>query len=910
MDFPHAAWIVLLVMTAASALAQAPTGEIRLQVTDPSHAGVQVTGRLENLASGTKSSFRTDERGAYVLKALPFGRYRLALSSPGFADQNLVLDIHSSVPISQNVTMKLGMAVTHDDVVATTPLAGVGLSVSEIPAPVQSANASDIAATGASNLSEFINRRLDSVYVNEIQGNPFQPDVNYRGYTASPLLGTPQGISVFMDGVRLNQPFGDVVSWDLIPKVAISELAVIPGSNPLFGLNTLGGALSIETKDGVRNGGTALQLSGGSFGRKEAEFEHGGSNTKGLSWYLASNLFFEDGWRAASPSNVRQFFGKLGWQRGLTSLGLTLSYANNALTGNGLQEQRLLAGNYSSVYTIPDETNNRAPLLSINGRHSFGSSFSIAGNAYYRYIRTATLNGDLNENSFDQSVYQPSAADIRALTAAGYTGFPTSGANASNTPFPKWRCIAQALQRDEPAEKCDALLNRTRSEQQNFGISGQLTWFKSQGAWRNQFTVGAAYDGNIVNFAQSSQLGYLNPDLSVTGVGAFGDGVTGGTVDGEPFDTRVDLHGLVNSGSVYATDTLTSGKWNLTLSGRYNHTAIDNHDRVKPVAGSGSLTATTGFGRFNPAVGATYNAAKWLNVYFGYSEGSRAPTSIELGCADPEQPCKLPNALAGDPPLKQVVTRTVEAGVRGGAESSLNWKVGWFWSENHDDILFVASTQTGFGYFKNFGQTRRQGVEVNLKGRIKRLTLGGGYTYLEATYRSAEIVDGSSNGTNDNAQSGTPGFDGTIAIQPGDRIPLIPHHTLKAFADFEVSRNFSMDLDFVAVSTSYARGNDNNLSRADGIYYLGPGTSPGYGVLDLGGHYQIHPKVQLFAQVNNLLNHRYYSGAQLGPTGFSEQHTFLARPLPSINGEFPLVHATFYAPGAPIGAWGGIRLRF
>ena len=215
------------------------------------------------------------------------------------------------------------------------------------------------------------------------------------------------------------------------------------------------------------------------------------------------------------------------------------------------------------------------------------------------------------------------------------------------------------------------------------------------------------------------------------------DGVTGGNVDGEPLDTRVDLHGQVNTGSVYATDTISGRNWNLTASGRYNHTTLDNHDRIQPVSGSGSLTATNSFGRFNPAVGLTFNPASGLNAYFGYSEGSRAPTSIELGCADPAQPCKLPNALAGDPPLKQVVTRTVEAGIRGEHENFVNWRLGWFWSENHNDILFVSSTQTGFGYFKNFGQTRRQGVEANVKGRISRLSLGGGYTFLHATYQSA-----------------------------------------------------------------------------------------------------------------------------------------------------------------------------
>ena len=108
------------------------------------------------------------------------------------------------------------------EVIAATPLPGVELTLDQIPAPVQTAADTDIVESGALDIADFLNRRVNGVYVNEIQGNPFQPDVNYRGYTASPLLGTPQGLSVYMDGVRLNQPFGDVVSWDLIPRVAIA----------------------------------------------------------------------------------------------------------------------------------------------------------------------------------------------------------------------------------------------------------------------------------------------------------------------------------------------------------------------------------------------------------------------------------------------------------------------------------------------------------------------------------------------------------------------------------------------------------------------------------------------------------------------------------------------------------------
>jgi outer membrane receptor protein involved in Fe transport len=205
----------------------------------------------------------------------------------------------------------------------------------------------------------------------------------------------------------------------------------------------------------------------------------------------------------------------------------------------------------------------------------------------------------------------------------------------------------------------------------------------------------------------------------------------------------------------------------------------------------------------------------------------------------------------------------------------------------------------------------RQGLEVHLGGRIQRLSLSGNYTFLRATYESSETLDGSSNSTNDSAQAGSPGMDGVIQIQAGNRIPLIPEHMLKAYADMQFTRKLSADLDFIAVSSSFARGNENNLSQVDGVYYLGPGTLPGYGVVNLGGRYQIQKHLQAFAQINNVFDHHYYTAAQLGPTGFTNQGTFIARPFPAdANGNFPLVHATFYAPGAPIGAWGGLKFSF
>ncbi len=797
-------------------------------------------------------------------------------------------------------------------VIGTTPLPGVDLPAGQVPSPVQTATDRDIDNSGALDVSDFLNRRMNGVHVNEAQNNPFQPDVNYRGYTASPLLGTPQGLSVYLDGVRLNQPFGDVVSWDLIPRIAIGSTTLMPGSNPMFGLNTLGGALALQTKDGRMHPGTALQATYGSDVRRALEFEHGGQTaSKGFHWYLAGNVFAEDGWRDDSPSDVRQIFGKVGWQRDRGDVVVSVGHANNSLTGNGLQDFRLLDRDYSSIYTKPDTTDNRSTLFNVSARRQLNTRLSLLTNAYYRDIRTNAVNGDINEGSLDQSVYQPGAAEQAALAAAGYTGFPTSGANASNTPFPSWRCIGNALLNDEPAEKCNGLINQTHTSQHNGGASGQLTHRGAMGARENVFTVGAGFDRSTVGFTQSTELGYLNPDRSVTGVGAFGDGgVTGGDVDGQPYDTRVDLDGDVTTWSVYLTDTLPVGsRTHVTLAGRYNRTSLQNRDRIEPGGGPGSLDGDHVFERFNPAAGVTIDVSPTVNVYASYGEGSRAATSIELGCANPEEPCKLPNAMAGDPPLNQVVTRTVEGGVRG-TYARLAWNAGAFRAENRDDILFVTSEQSGFGYFKNFGKTRRQGLELGARSQMGRVTIGAGYTFLRATFESEETVNGESNSTNDSAGAGQRGLEGVIEIEPGNRLPFIPQHLLKIFGDIQVTSRLAIDVDLVASGGSYARGNENNRHDPDGTYYLGEGAVDRYAIVNLGARYALTKKLQLIAQANNLFDRRYATGAQLGPAGFTAAGTFVARSLPAINGQFPVPQTTFVAAGAPARAWIGARLRF
>lgn len=793
-------------------------------------------------------------------------------------------------------------------IVAPTPLPGLDLNASQIAAPVQRGLVND---AHSQDLAEWMNTQLGGVMVQELQGNPFQADVQYRGFTASPLLGTPQGLSVYLDGVRMNQPFGDVLSWDLIPRAALKSVTLMPGSNPLFGLNTLGGALALETKDGRSNPGTQIQLQAGSHDRRSLLLEHGFVNDKGLDGYAMANLFHDGGWRAQSPSDVRQFFGKLGWRDGRTRSQLSLSWADNDLHGNGLQEGSLLAQDWKSVYTTPDITRQHALMLNWTGSHEVREGWNVSAQIYMRRQKGSTLNGDVNEGSLDQSVYQPSAGERSVLAQNGYSGYPNSGANASNTPFPYWRCIANALlpndsSSKEPAEKCTGLLTSGQTTQNNQGAVLQSSWEAKMGDARTQTVVGAALDTSRVRFTQSSQLGYVNPDRSVTGVNAFGDGVTGGNVDGEPWDTAVDLQGRTRTQSVFASNTWSwAGGWNLTTSGRYNNTRVRNLD-LRNDGQDNSLSGEHHYARLNPAVGLTWAPSAQLQGWLGYNEGSRAPTTTELGCANPEQPCKLPNAMASDPPLQQVVTRTLELGMRGRLADKHAWSAGVFRAVNDQDILFVASEQTGYGYFRNFGQTRRQGLELSLSGALSpEWSYGVHYNWLQATYQSDETVAGNSNSSN----SAGPGLEGHIAVKPGDRIPMTPSQMFKLQVGWKPNAQWRFGLDMQSVGRSIARGNENNGHLADGTYYSGAGHNPGYAVFNLSGQYALQPGWTLTGRINNLFDTRYTTAAVLSPNAFNG-NALVARPFAAVDGQYPLRHGTFYAPGAPRNVWVGVRYAF
>ena len=750
------------------------------------------------------------------------------------------------------------------EVIATTPLQGIGLPLQQIPASVQSVKEEQLKEQKSISISDYINQNLNGVSVNDTQNNPYQPDVTFRGYAASPLLGTPQGLSIFVDGVRVNEPFGDVVNWDLIPMNSIYSINLIPGSNPLFGLNTLGGALSVQTKSGRTNPGGAIEAYTGSWGRRAGSAEYGGVSKDGsVDYFISANVFSEDGWRDYSPSDVGQVFGKLGWQNEKTSLNLSFTGADNKLVGNGLAPADFLDQiGRESILTRPDKTENKLAFVNLNWSHFFSDNVQLSGNGYYRKARTSTLNGDGNDDFDDGVVDLDASGEIDAAELAA--------ANAN--------CLADS----DSDENCSGAINRTKSRRVGYGFNTQMTFGQDLSGMKNQFIAGLGYDYGKTNFKQSTEYGLVNATRGIDGANIFSD------------EAPVNLQGVSKTWSIFATDTLSlNSLWHLTASARYNHTKVENDDRLNPIPDpdptlNTSLTSNQSYNRVNPAVGLNFTPSKDLTAFASYNEGSRAPTAIELGCANPNQPCRLPNAFAGDPPLNQVVAKTFESGLRGKLTQDIGWTFSAYRAQNHDDIQFISSTTTGAGFFDNVGKTRRQGIDSSINGRLDKFSWNLGYSFVKATYQSEFEVVSEINET----VAGS----GVQQVGKGDNIPGIPQHQLKLRAAFDVTPSWNVGTNIFAFSDQYSRGNENNDYDGEGAKVAG------YAVMNLDTRYNFSNGWQFFARLNNVFDREYNNGGLLG------EHRFDAS-TGQFTGNESNTNA-FFAPGAPRAAWLGLRYEF
>lgn len=813
-----------------------------------------------------------------------------------------------------------------------TPLPGVVMDRDQTTVNVQSATAEELREQQSVNVVDYLNTTGQSITINDYAGNPFQQDLNFRGFSASPLIGTPQGISVYLDGVRVNEPFGEVVNWDLIPTLAIERMDLIPGSSPLFGLNTLGGALSLQTKSGFTSRRFEVSRTQGSWGREQNQLAVGGNNGT-VAGFLALSEFREDGWRDSSPSRVNQYFGRVDARIGMAELTGSILKVDNKLTGNGLVPYEDWQARPESVFTSPDVNENDLTHISLRSRFDIGKADSLSVGFYSRKMNQKTIGGDFWDD-FDRLISGrltcPDGVNNangfgQDLTGPGCPGFPPTG-----------------------------LFNMTTTRQEALGTTVQWTHVSD----RHQVVVGGTWDRSKMNYQQGQRLGFVDADRTV-----YLDPLRREDLDYVALDTEIrrnDLRGTSEAVALFATDTWTAlDNLFVNYGLRWSRTRVRNtlesdrpislyqmdtaywnsrkqecgplsDPRARFLCSEGDYT----YYSTNPSFGLSWLAKPELNFFFNYSQGARTPSVIELGCARDREiqsakntgknlGCSVPTSLSSDPYLPQVRSFSTEVGVRGTSfGGAVDWNLTVFNTDLQDDILFVSVGRKNRGVFDTFDATERKGFELGVTARLGKHTLRAAYTRLEARFDSTAKIVNQSNSSALQIQ----GVLNEFTIEPGDFIPGIPKDVLRLSWAYEVSDKFSLGVNMIAHAGSFSRGNENNEHQSGGndnyagsydlAYtgvgrsYVGKGSSAGYAVFNFVGRYRITPQVTIFARVDNIFDKRYVTASELELNPFVAGR-YGARDASGFNyNSLDWTHSQFVGPGAPRAGWIGVNYAF
>ena len=849
--------------------AQSQTATLEGRVTDEQNAalvGATVTAASDLLPQPRVAI--SGSTGEYRLPDLPAGIYTVTIGIPSFQTQRferVVLRAGSVRVLS--VTLPLAALSQQVDVVGVAPALGGGVSRHRLPATVALIDTSGLEARGAVSVAGALNERLGAVTLSDTTSSVFQPTLQFRGFTASPLLGLPQGVAVYQNGVRINEPFGDTVQFDLIPQFAVERVQLSAGAEPTYGLNALGGALAFQLKTGFSVDGFRGEVAGGSFDRFMGTAEVGASRGP-WAIYLGGTRFDEAGWRTASESGVTQGVGDLAYRTGRVDAGVSFIYADTQLNGNGPAPIELLEADRSAVFTFPDTTDNRLGFGQARFNLVATPAFSMQANGYYRDLERRTLNGDEAETGLCATDDLPAGAPVNTLCR----GAGDDGAD------PLVDVLTERFITQEDTAG-DGAFNRSLTRSKGYGATVQVTSTRTLAGRDNVLVLGASADLADVGFASQSEIGTLTAERTVHGSGLLA-GIHARAPDDE-FNTAIDTEnrslGLYFSNTFSATDRL-----HVTLAGRYNDVRIDIADLLGT-----SLNGRHAFSRFNPSAGAVYEVSDGLAVFARYSESNRAPTAAELSCADPTEPCRVPNAFVSDPSLEQAVARSVEGGVRSQGTASLagdiTWSVTGYRTVIRDDILFVASPDLiGTGFFKNAGDTERVGLELELAGRMRRAGWYASYGLVEATFESPLTLP-SSEEVNDAASD-----DGEIEVQPGDRLPGIPRHSFKGGVNYDLSAVWDIAIETVVTSSQVFRGDEgNNQAELDG-----------YGLVNLRSVYRITDMFDFFVRVDNLFDADYATFGVLAEVEIALEE--------APNADDP----RFISPGAPRSAFAGFRVRF
>lgn len=818
-------------------------------------------------------------------------------------------------------TVALAQPASNEVVIVATPIDATGVALSHVPANARTLGADDISQQGAANLADLLNGKLGSVSVSDGTGNPYQNDVNYRGFQATSLLGAPVGLAVYFDGARVNEPFGSIINWDLIPMNAVASVSLEPGSNPIFGLNVLGGALVVQTKTGQDSPGAAISVLGGSFGRWAASLEAGGADAAThTDYFVAGNYDRQDGYRDYSGSEVKQLFGKARWHgpEDRTLVELSGAYADTDLHGTQSLPLDMLS-TPKAAYTWPDAISNKMWLVNLKASQWLNDANQLSGEVYYRQSNAQNLNSNAQ---LDDGCYN---ADGSFATSAGVAkcGNKAPGGTAVNS-VTGANALALGYSRWQSSINTSVVQSTIR--QQTVGASGQWRANDDLMGRKNTFILGGAFDQSNITYGQATYLarliGYQTVVVSNGQYGFTANGLAPSASNPPAFTgsnvlASVALGARVNELNLYATDTIDlTNRLSVTLLGGYEYTTLDQSgannqylnddggyswtDSVTGLnyynpgyvsafrfsnTGTGAATTANGvpagslagpeanglngshrYQRFNPGVGFNYNLDPAIGLFGNYSESMRAPTSIELSCANPKSPCTLPTGFNGDPDLKAVTARTVEFGGRGKLGGGLTWNAAIYDSHLQNDIQFIATSAT-YGYFFNVGATERRGVEIGAQAELNKLSLSANYGYVEATFQSPFTTAAGQ------------------SVKGGNRIPGIPSSTVKLRADYRPIESLSLGGAVVIVGQQYAHGNENNTDP--------DGKLAGYAVVDLDAQYRIGKALTLSLNIDNVFDQVYSTYGLSGVTSI-----------------YSLANQPFRTPAPPRGVWLKVTYAF
>ncbi len=741
------------------------------------------------------------------------------------------------------------------NVVASSPLLGSGIDRDQIPAATNVLGEKDIDRTGIPSLTQAILDNIPGATINDVESNPFQPDILFRGFTASPVAGTSEGLAVYVNGMRFNDAFGDTVNWDLIPSAAIATVNV-EASNPVFGLNALGGSVNVQLKNGFNFQGGNITGYYGSYNRDAGNIEYG-RQFGSFAIYATGEIIHDNGFRQTQSSSIYRLYTDLGWRNDVAELHLNVIAADNSLGNPGASPVQALNSDIGYIFTAPNTVYNKYVAVNLNGSYQLNDNTTLQGLAYFQNLTQRVPNGATAEVGTCDAPYSTSLL-------CNDDGTPVIGRNGAP--------VADFLN----GGVYSALVSQGL-DSHYYGASAQVTNEGSVFGLHNHVVAGGSFDGSDSVFNGSTTLGGFDPiTREFIGPGAVQDQPDEG-VNPVKVATTTRFYG------VFGQDILTiAPKLDLSLAGRFNDAETDLHDKLGgPVVGNHS------YNRFNPSAGLTYRVKPWLQIYGSYSEANRVPTPQELSCASPEVPCSLLAFFVGDPNLKQVVSRSFEAGARGTVAEFEGGKLGWnadyFHTKDHDDLIYETTTYNpNLAFFTNAGSTLRQGVEANLRYDTRRLHASLGYAYTDATFQSPLLLGSASNPAAN--------ADGEEQVVPGDRLPGIPQHRGTIVVEYNLTDRWIVGGNAILQSSQFRFGDEANLTKPVG----------GYALLNLNTSYQITRNISVFGILNNVFDHRYQTYGTFGPIADV--------PWPNVPGG--VTDPRTAVPGTPLTGYGGVWVSF